>query len=150
MLHLQLASDGIYFVAFYPRRRNDPAPTFASVGNGRIIKTEGDFGIDYGFLSAEKAKALAANVRFIGTAGSVQDRTDGLVLSLGATGEVSYKGYQVVSDSAVSVTIADDKITILTSRGRKKEQLLTLKTPAGEQHIIIPAGKSKTTLEMNI
>ena len=150
MLHLQLASDGVYFVAFYPRRRNEPAPTFASVGDRRIIKTQGDFGTDYGFLSAEKADAMAANVRFIGTAGSVQDRTDGLVLSLGATGEVRYKGYQVASDSAVSVTIADNTITIVTSPDRKEEQVLTLKTPAGDQRIIIPVGRSKTTLEMDI
>jgi hypothetical protein len=65
---------GAYYVAFFPRKRSMPVPTFQTLGGGTIIKTHGEFGTDYGFLSAQEAAASGEAARFRGTAASVQDR----------------------------------------------------------------------------
>lgn len=98
LLHLQMPSDGAYFIAFYPRKRSTPAPAFSTLGGGTIIKVKGDWGTDYGFLSALDATGEGEGARFTGTAASVQDRKSGLVLSLGAKGTVNYKGYGLAAD----------------------------------------------------
>jgi hypothetical protein len=119
LLHLQLPGDGTYYVAFFPRKRNTPAPTFSTLGGGTIIKVEGDFGMDYGFLSTRETTASGEETRFTGTAGSVQDRTEDLVLSLGAKGTVRYKSYALTADFPVSL--------------RLKEKTLTVELPEGMQ-----------------
>jgi hypothetical protein len=119
LLHLQMPGDGVYFVAFYPRKRNMPVPVFSTLGDGTIIKVQGDFGTDYGFLSAQDATATGEGASFTGTAGSVQDRKSGLVLSLGAKGAVRYKGYGLTADLPAGL--------------RVKEKALTLEFPATVQ-----------------
>ncbi|HEY3416698.1 MAG TPA: hypothetical protein VGM23_07425, partial [Armatimonadota bacterium] len=119
LLHLQMPGDGTYYLAFFPRKRNTPAPTFSTLGGGTIIKVEGDFGKDYGFLSALDATASGEGTSFQGTAGSVQDRTGGLVLSLGAKGTVRYQDFALAADFPVSL--------------RVKEKALTVELPAGMQ-----------------
>ncbi|HEY3416458.1 MAG TPA: hypothetical protein VGM23_06215, partial [Armatimonadota bacterium] len=119
LLHLQMSGDGVYYVAFFPRKRNTPAPVFSTLGSGLIIKVQGDFGKDYGFLSALDATASGESASFKGTAGSVQDRLDGLVLSLGAKGEVRYRSYTLAADFPVSL--------------RVKGKALTVELPAGVQ-----------------
>jgi hypothetical protein len=112
LLHLQMPGDGAYFVAFYPRKRDWPAPTFSTLGNGTIIKVSGDFGTDYGFLSALEATAAGEGASFKGTAGSVQDRKGNLVLSLGAPGSVHYHDFGLAADFAASLRVADRSLTI--------------------------------------
>ncbi len=112
LLHLQMPGDGAYFVAFFPRKRNAPAPLFSTLGDGLIIKVAGDFGTDYAFLSALDATAVGEDASFKGTAGSVQDRTSGLVLSLGGPGEVRYNGLGLVADFAVSLRIGEEILTV--------------------------------------
>ena len=112
LLHLQMPGDGAYFVAFYPRKRDWPAPVFSTLGNGLIIKVAGDFGTDYGFLSALDATAAGEGASFRGTAGSVQDRKSGLVLALGGKGEVRYKAYGLAADFAAGLRVADKALTI--------------------------------------
>ncbi|MHB9133014.1 MAG: hypothetical protein ACYDBB_18255 [Armatimonadota bacterium] len=111
LLHLQLPGDGAYFVAFYPRKRAAAVPTFATLGNGTIIKATGDFGADYAFLSALPAEGAGEGASFKGTAASVQDRKSGLVLSLGAKGEVYYKEYGL-SGEAASLRIKTDRLIV--------------------------------------
>ena len=132
LLHLQLPGDGAYFLAFYPRKRDWPAPTFATLGNGTIIKVSGDFGTDYGFLSALPGEAIGEGAAFQGVAGSVQDRATGLVLSLGAAGKVSYKGYTVQAQDAVSLRALPDSLAVETPAGH----------PAGTVTVVAP-GKWK-------
>jgi hypothetical protein len=112
LLHLQLPGDGTYYVAFFPRKRNMPAPTFTTLGGGTIIKVRGDFGTDYGFLSALEATASDEGAMFQGTAASVQDRTGGRVLSLGAKGTVRYKGLGLTADFAASLRSGGKTLTI--------------------------------------
>ncbi|MHB9024394.1 MAG: hypothetical protein ACYC7E_09495 [Armatimonadota bacterium] len=112
LLHLQLPGDGAYFLAFYPRKRDWPAPVFTTLGNGTIIKVQGDFGTDYGFLSALETTASGEGTSFKGTAGSVQNRAGGLVLSLGAKGEVGYRQYGLTADFAVGLRIEGKILTI--------------------------------------
>lgn len=112
LLHLQMPGDGAYFVAFYPRKRTWPVPTFATLGNGLIIKVSGDFGTDYGFLSALSAQASGEQARFQGTAASVQDRETGLVLCLGAAGEVRYREYGLAADFAAALRVGQGELKV--------------------------------------
>jgi len=112
LMHLQMRGDGAYYVAFFPRKRNTPAPAFTTLGGGTIIKVSGGFGTDYGFLSALEATASGEEASFLGTAASVQDRKGGLVLSLGATGEVRYKGYGLAADFPVALRVGERELTV--------------------------------------
>ncbi|MHB9025178.1 MAG: hypothetical protein ACYC7E_13565 [Armatimonadota bacterium] len=103
MLHLQMPGDGAYYVALFPRRRNEAVPEFATLGNGTIIKVSGDFGTDYCFLSGVDTEAATEGVRFTGTAASIQDRTSGRILALGAKGEVRYQGLGLAADFPASL-----------------------------------------------
>lgn len=96
-----------------------------------IIKTEGTFGTDYCFLSAEPVKAILKEISFNGESGSVQDRTDGIVLSLGAKGEVCYKDYRLTSETATSAEIIDNKLTLSTSHDHSGPQAVTIGLPLG-------------------
>ncbi|MHB9133475.1 MAG: hypothetical protein ACYDBB_20610 [Armatimonadota bacterium] len=112
LLHLQLPGDGTYFVAFFPRKRNTPAPAFTTLGNGAIIKVKGDFGTDYGFLTALETTATGEDATFTGTAASVQYRKDGLVLTLGAKGEVRYKAFSLTADFPTTLRIREKELTV--------------------------------------
>jgi hypothetical protein len=117
LLHLQMPGDGAYFVAFFPRKRETPAPMFSTLGDGMIIKVSGDFGTDYGFLSALEAAASGEGASFRGTAASVQDRQDGLVLALGAKGEVGYKHCRLAADFPVALRIREGELTVELPQG---------------------------------
>jgi hypothetical protein len=99
-------------VAFFPRKRAAPAPTFSTLGDGAIIKVSGDFGTDYGFLSALVATASAEGATFRGTAASVQDRDGGPVLSLGAEGEVGFKEYRLAAEFPAALRIGQGQLTV--------------------------------------
>jgi len=133
VLHLQRTDEGAYYVALFPRRRKEPAPEFECLGGGTIIKTTGPFGTDYGFLSAEPVESQAGKVEFQGTAASVQDRSDGLVLSLGAGGEVSYGEYRLESSAAATATFSNNKATVSVSHDRREDQIITLTVPRGDR-----------------
>jgi hypothetical protein len=103
LLHLQMAGDGAYYVALFPRKRTTPAPTFSTVGGGKIIKVQGAFGTDYGFLALTRTVAEDDGLYFNGTAGSVQDRKGGVELCLGAGGEIRYKGSTLAAEGAAGL-----------------------------------------------
>jgi hypothetical protein len=130
LLHLQLPGDGAYYVAFYPRKRAWAVPAFSTLGDGLIIKVSGDFGTDYGFLSALDATAAGDGASFRGTAGSVQNRADRLVLALGAPGEVSYKGYGVAGEQAANLRVGDRTLTVELPADHSATTL-TLTAPGG-------------------
>jgi len=117
LLHLQMPGDGVYYVAFFPRKRATPVPTFSTLGNGTMIKVSGDFGTDYGFLSALEANASGEGVAFRGTAASVQDREGGPVLTLGAKGEVRYRQYQFAADFPAALRVWERELTVELPRG---------------------------------
>jgi len=105
LLHLQLPGDGHYLVAMFPRFRSQPVPRFETLGEGTVMKVEGEFGTDYAFLSDQYASAEAEEARFEGTAACVQDRKGGIVLGLGAKGDVHYGRTSLSCHQAVSVRL---------------------------------------------
>ena len=117
LLHLQLPGDGVYYVAFFPRKRATPPPTFSKLGGGTIIKVSGEFGTDYGFLSAIRATGSGEGATFCGTAASVQDRKSGLVLTLGAKGDVGYKRYRLAADFPAALRIREQQLTVELPQG---------------------------------
>ncbi len=141
LLHLQIPGDGAYFVAFYPRKRDWPAPSFSTLGEGQIIKVAGDFGTDYGFLSARDSRAEGEDATFQGTAGSVQDRMRGLVLSLAAPGEISYKEYGLAADFAACLRVADRRLALelpekVTAGGKAVQPMVRF--PGGTVRVSAP------------
>jgi hypothetical protein len=82
-----------------------------------IIKVSGDFGADYGFLSALEAAASGAGASFKGTAASVQDRKNGLVLALGAKGEVGYRQYRLAADFPAALRFREGELTVELPQG---------------------------------
>jgi len=117
LLHLQMPGDGAYYVAFFPRKRATPAPTFSTLGGGTVIKVSGAFGTDYGFLSAENVTASGEGTSFHGTAASVQDRKGGLVLTLGAKGEVRYKEHALAAEFPAALRVGEQELTVELPRG---------------------------------
>jgi hypothetical protein len=87
-------------------------PTFSTLGEGTIIKVSGDFGTDYGFLAALEANGVGEGATFRGTAASVQDRKSGLVLSLGAKGEVRYKAFGLAAEIPCSLRVGEKALTV--------------------------------------
>jgi hypothetical protein len=133
LMYLQMPGDGNYYVAFYPRKRDWPAPIFSTLGNGLIIKVAGDFGTDYGFISALETTAEGEGASFTGTAGSVQDRRDGLVLCLGAKGEVHYKAFGLAAETPCSLRVGERSLIV--------ELPATLQPPAFGLAQPFPGGK---------
>jgi len=111
-MHLQLAGDGYYYVVMYARLPNEPVPEFSTLADGSIIKVTSDFGTDFNYLSDRPGNVQAGNVAFQGKAGSIQDRKDGLALSLGTKGKVSYKQYAVAADGAAALRVTGSKLVV--------------------------------------
>lgn len=105
LLHLQRDGDGVYYLALFPRKAEDGGepPQFSTAGDGRVIKVQGDFGTDWGFLSAEPAEAEADNLRFAGRAASVQHRNGETTISLGSAGRVGAPAVTLEAEEAATV-----------------------------------------------
>lgn len=112
LLHLQREDDGVYFVAIFPRGKDEPAPRFETLGDGRVIRIAGVFGDDYCFLSETAAEAQAGDASFRGTAASVRERAEGLSLILAAAGEVAHREYGVAAEQPVTLRTGPDQARI--------------------------------------
>ena len=112
LLHLQRPDDGAYVVVVLPRRRGESTPDFTSFEGGRVVKVSGEFGTDYVFLSEDMQDTQADDARFHGTVGSVQDRPDALVLSIGAPGSVTYGDYAIECDQACSLVVRENDLRV--------------------------------------
>jgi hypothetical protein len=162
LLHLQLPDDGAYFVAFYPRRAEERAPDFAALGGGLIIKVTGDWGTDYGFLSATEAGAEDDGVAFQGTAASVQDRGSERVLSLGAAGAIQYRNLKLAAPLAVGLLVSPGRATLDLPADHEAVQVtvalpgkwrlqtptsgVTLESSATDYRVTIPPGLEQVAL----
>ncbi|MBT3199540.1 MAG: hypothetical protein HN350_06445 [Phycisphaerales bacterium] len=112
MLQLTLPGDGAYFVAMFPRKSKDKAPAFATSADGKVITIKGAWGVDHTFLTDEPAEAKIAGFSFKGTSACVQNRTSGLVLTLGDKGSVAGKAYSLTAPFAASLRVGPAAITI--------------------------------------
>jgi len=164
MLHLQLPGDGAYFVAYYPRHRDEAVPAFTTMGEGKVISVRSRWGTDYGFLHATDVEAKADPVAFRGTAACVQDRAGGLVLCLGAAGRVRCREVVLEADRPVSLRVGKNALTVAlpvdhpgTSLRlaapepwrltRTAEGLSLLPHASGGYRLTVPAGVSSVTLD---
>jgi len=163
LLQLRLEGDGDYFVAMFPRFRQEAAPQFATVGNGTVIKVSGEFGTDYCFLPGQQAEVQAEGIHFRGVAGSVQDRQNGLVLATGAAGEVRYGPWGVSAAQAASLRVAEGRLIVnlpyyqeeggevaLRTKGQwrlaKPQAGVTLTAAEGGCKLVLPAGVTEVEL----
>jgi hypothetical protein len=126
LLHLQMPGDGAYFVAMVPRTAGAPAPSFATLADGTIIKVSGAFGTDYAFLNATPADADAGDAVFHGTAAAVQNRNGTLVLTLHAPGRVRYKDFILAADAPASLRVDKTGPTLFPAKGQPVTASLTL------------------------
>ncbi len=161
MLHLQLPGAGVYFVAYYPRPRHEPAPNFTTLGDGKIIKVAGDWGADYGFLSASAATVVAEGTRFEGTAGSVQLRKNELVLSLAAPGTVAFEPWILEAAAPCSLRVLNHALVLELDRSggpimltgphewrpRQLPPGIELEKVDGSYRLTVPAGLAQVRLE---
>jgi hypothetical protein len=130
LLHLRLPGDGSYYVALVPRPHDAPAPAFATLAGGAIIKVTGAFGTDYVCLQAQDGPAAAEGVAVTGTAACVQVRPTGTVLALAAPGSITWQKYGISAPFPASVTLADKVLRVEMAPGHP-EGVITLTAPAG-------------------
>ena len=138
LLQLRLDGDGEYFVVMFPRFRKEPAPQFATLGEGSVIKLTGGFGTDYCFLPGKEGEATAEKAYFRGKAGSVQDRASVIVLAIGTAGEVRYGEWGLSAPQAASVRVEARRLVVNLPYAQKDVGEVTLQTarqwqPAAEQ-----------------
>jgi len=88
-------------VVVYPRLKTEPAPTFASLADGRGVQIKHLAGVDYAFLSPTPIKFKQDDVEFEGTVGAIQIRNGKPILSLGAAGRIAAAG-KVLQEGSVS------------------------------------------------
>lgn len=128
LLHLQLAGDGSYFVALFPRKHDEPAPKFTTLGNGSVIKVQGTFGTDYLYLAAADGAATAEAASFTGTSASVQDRPQKMILTLGAAGSVACRTYGLTAPAPASARLTAEAIAVEVN-AHAAPVTVTLQTP---------------------
>jgi len=154
LLQLRLDGDGDYFVAMFPRFRQEPAPRFDTLGGGTVIKVSGRFGTDYCFLPAGQAEAQAEDAYFRGVAGSVQDRHSGLVLATAGPGEVRYGQWGISAAQAASLRVAKGRLTVNLSYDQHDGGKVGLRTvgkwqlAAQQAGVVLTAAQGGYTLVM--
>jgi hypothetical protein len=128
LMHLQLPNDGSYYVAVYPRPRNEAAPTFTTLADGKVIRTTSSVGSDYAFLADTKAAAESDRFGFEGTAGVIQERGDAVMLSLSAAGLVRWDKYIISSQLPASLTIVANELSV-TRSASQADQPVSISAP---------------------
>ena len=128
LLQLRLNGDGEYFVAMFPRFREEAAPQFSTLGNGTVIRIAGEHGTDYCFLPAEESEAAVDGVHFRGTAGSAQTRSNVLVLATGAAGEARHGEWGISAAQAASLRVEAARLVVNLSHAQQQGGEITLRT----------------------
>ncbi len=114
----------------YPRLREERTPEVRSFEGDRVLRITTPSGTDWVFLSLAPMEVEVDGLRFKGTAGSVQQRRGSQVLSLGAAGEITGKGFGLSAGAAASLCVGKDELIIQ----------LGSEFPGGQVCIVAPAG----------
>jgi hypothetical protein len=130
LLHLQQPGDGAYYLAVFPRPRQEQSPAFAALAEGKMIKVTGALGADYALLATDTTTATAEEVRVAGTSAAVQVRPAGTTLVLGAAGQVQWKAFGLQAQHAATLQVAPHALTLS----------LPAECPGGTLTVIAPAG----------
>ncbi len=163
LMHLQLPGDGAYYVALFPRPRDQEPPSFTTLADGKIIKVAGKAGDDFAFLSTDEATAAAEGVSFRGTAGAVQQRNGGTVLSLAAAGEVRWSTHALAAPGPASLQVSPHRLSVWLAAAGPGGQLtvtapgswalknppagVTLEKDAAAWRLTVPSGLTQVVLE---
>jgi len=109
-------SDGKPFLnLLYPRRPDEPLPTFATIADGNGVKiTQPNGTVDYAFLAPKEVTFTDGTISFTGTAGYLRQRKDRLQIVLSAAGTVTVKGLTFTTHNAASLHSEGDQVTIQT------------------------------------
>jgi hypothetical protein len=162
LLHLQRPGDGAYYVALFPRPRQEAAPTLTTLADGKLIKAAGAFGTDYALLATEPTEAAAEGVRVKGTVAAVQTRPDGIILSLGAAGEARLGEHALAAEGVASLRTGPDEL-LVTVPPSAQPQAVRLEAPgewkvsgaklerlkSGMMVLTVPAGTFSVRLSRN-
>ena len=132
LLHLQQPGDSAYYLAVFPRPRQEQSPEFTALADGKMIKVAGAFGADYALLATDATTATAEDVRMAGTAAAVQVRPAGTTLTLGAAGQVQWKTFGLQARQPATLLATQDILNLS----------LTTDSTGGTLAIIAPAGWS--------
>ncbi len=143
LLQLQLPGAGYYYLAVYPRPAGDlDVPRFDTVGNGKIIRMQGNNWTDYCLLSDIKTKAAFKDIRITGYAACIQNRENTLTISLGAAGQVAYKGYVLSANGPVSMNVKGLSL-VLNFANDTQKPIVDLAVPPGYSLESVPIKNGK-------
>lgn len=96
----------------YPRLRGERKPEVRSFADDRALEIVSPQGTDYVFLSLDRMEEKARGIRFSGTAGVLQRRAAGQVLSLAAAGEIVDGKFGLSAEWPVSLRAGGDVLEI--------------------------------------
>lgn len=105
LLHLQLESAGVYFVALATRPADAAPPTFETLANATVIRMRDEFGTFHAFLSDSPARAEAGPATFEGTAGLIRQRGAETRLTLAAQGATGWGSFRLAGDRPATLRV---------------------------------------------
>jgi hypothetical protein len=92
-----------YTAIIYPRHKLQTPPTYTPLAEGKGVKIEHDYGVDYVFLARAPFEYDDGDIRFKGQVGCIQLRKGKAALSLGAGGMIAYKSQVLKSPKPLPV-----------------------------------------------
>jgi hypothetical protein len=105
-LHLKMPVDQPIAVVLYPLGHDQRTPKMTSLGGGRTVKIESEYGTDYAMLALEGFQFSDEGMSFDGKAGAVQIRKDAIQLSLPRRGKLVCRKQTVESNQSSDKTLS--------------------------------------------
>ncbi|MHB9131314.1 MAG: hypothetical protein ACYDBB_09520 [Armatimonadota bacterium] len=120
----------------YPRKADEPMPTFTTIAGGNGVKiAQPDGTVDYAFLAPSEVTFTDGAVSFTGAAGYVRVTKDSLQISLNTGGKVTVKGITIDAPSAAGIQMSGGRINIHTD-GDARSIKITGNLPAATEMTI--------------
>ncbi|OPZ85759.1 MAG: hypothetical protein BWY76_01271 [bacterium ADurb.Bin429] len=150
-----------FLTVLYPRRPDEPMPTFTSLADGDGVKVALPGITDYAFLTPRTVNYRAGNIAFTGTAGYLRVTPNSAIAMLSDAGSVMLNGTILRSGAAASLAHDGKRLTVQTNgptqtltfsgryphrkirldgkpvRSTLRKGILTIVIPAGEHTLIL-------------